>query len=126
MEYLFIVILQLLGIGFQVGFKVYELDKKFEDDTLEDVFSTFWKADRITVFISGLILLLNLVVHLIVDEYAPKIREWEYNGFVNYYIIAFFLALLFGYGGQRILYHYFGKAEKVLTDKADKLEKILQ
>lgn len=126
MEYLLIVILQLLGVGFQVGPKLYHLDKQFTDDTLQEVWSVFWNSDRVTMFISAFILLLDLVTHLIIHVYAPEIREWRYNGLINYFTVSFSIALMLGYAGQRILYHYMGTAEKVLMERADKFEKLLK
>lgn len=125
MDYLLILILQLLGIGFHVGQKVNELDKKFPDDSLQDVFTQFWQSDRITVFISLLVMATNLVVHFIVHEYAPSVREWNMEGFgiVNYFTISFAIALLLGYFGQRKIYQWFGKAEQALDEKVDKILK---
>jgi ABC-type Fe3+ transport system permease subunit len=114
MEYALIIILQLLGIGFHVGQKVHELDKKFENDTLQQVFNQFWNSDRVTVFISGLVLLLNLVVHYIIEEYAAGIRSIE-----NYDLYSFGVALVLGYAGQRLIYKYLGKAEEVLNKKVE-------
>ncbi len=120
MAYFLIIILQLLGIGFHVGKKVLQLDKEFADDSLGDVFRTFWKSDRITVFISVLILAANLVGHFIIAEYAPELEKTVYLG-VPYMIWAFGVALVLGYGGQAFFYKLLGKAQQVLIDKADLL-----
>jgi len=117
MEYALIFILQLLGIGFHVGEKVLELDKLSPDDSLGDVMKLFWKTDKITLFISGLIIGLNLVAHYIVLDYAPKsITEWQY-----YNLVSFGIALILGYAGQRLVYGALGKAvvfaEKKVNDK---------
>lgn len=113
MEYLLIVILELLGIGFHAGQKVLELDKKSPDDSLSDVFSLFWESDRITILISGLVLALNVVGHYIMEEYAPAhITQWEY-----YDLSSFALALLLGYFGQRKIYQLFGKAETFIDNQ---------
>lgn len=115
MEYVLIIVLELLGIGFHVGQKVLELDKKSPDDSLSEVFGLFWNADRITVFISGLVLTLNVVGHYIVEVYAPKhITGWEY-----YDLFSFGLALVLGYGGQRLIYKALGRAEQVIGKKVD-------
>lgn len=117
MEYILIIILQLIGIGLHVMQKVLALDKLSPDDSLGDVFKLFWKADRITVFISGLVLALNLVAHFIVREYGPdSITEWEY-----YDMFSFGVALLLGYIGQRKIYDWLGKAESALDRKVNAL-----
>lgn len=117
MDYFWIFILQLIGIGFHVGQKIYELDKLSPDDSLEDVFNIFWKSDRVTVFISVVILAFNLSVHSIMHDYGPKsILDYEY-----YHLISFAIALVLGYAGQRIVYGALGKAvdfaEKKINDK---------
>jgi hypothetical protein len=114
MEYALITILELIGIGLHVGQKVHELDGKFENDTLKQVFGQFWNSDRVTVFISGLVLLLNLVVHYIIEVYAPSIRDMKY-----YDLYSFGIALVLGYAGQRLIYKYLGKAEEVLNKKVE-------
>src|SRR5688572_14317139 len=75
LEFVLICILQFLGIGLGILQKVFELDKKSPDDTLNEVFSMYWATDRIPVFISAFILVLNLVVHLIIVVYAPEVRD---------------------------------------------------
>jgi hypothetical protein len=114
-DYILIIILELIGIGFHTGQKVLELDKKSPDDSLSDVFGFFWKSDRITILISGLVLALNLVGHYIMEEYAPKhITEWEY-----YDLVSFVIALLLGYFGQRKIYQVFGKAEAFIDKRIE-------
>jgi hypothetical protein len=125
MEYLFIVILQLLGVGLQVGWTLFQLDKKFENDTLEEVVNTYWKSDRFPLFISGVILLIDLTVHGVIHVYATTARDWEYNFLVNYFTVAFAISFILGFAGQEILYRYLGKAKEVLLKKADTLEKVL-
>lgn len=119
MEYLLITICQFIGIGFQVALKVLELDKKFPDDSLQDVLKQFWLSDKITLIISGLIVFANLVIHFIVAEYTTLETTIP-----NYALYNFGIALILGYAGQRIVYHYLGKAENVLIKKADKLDNI--
>ena len=116
MEYILITICQIIGVGFQVGLKALELDKKFPDDSLSDVFKALWKSDKITLFLSGLIIFANLVIHFIVAEYTDLETVIP-----NYALYNFGVALVLGYAGQRIVYHYLGKAENVLIKKADKL-----
>jgi len=115
MEYIIIIILQLLGIGFHVGQKVLELDKLSPDDSLGDVFKLFWKTDKITILISGLILIMFVIGHYVVHNYTPKtIASYEYLD-----LITFVAALVFGYGGQGIIYRALGKSIDFANKKID-------
>lgn len=117
MAYLLIIVLQLIGIGLHVAQKVLKLDNKQPDDTLVDVLTVFWKQDRITIFISGLILVLDVVGHYIVEAYAPAlVKSIQY-----YELYSFALALVLGYAGQSIVYKYLGTAQKFLDKRADDL-----
>jgi len=119
MEYLLIAVLQILGIGFKAWLTILNLDKKFTDDTLEDVMGQFWKSDRITLFISFWIMVSNLVFHFILNEYS------DFPETINYYLLfSFAIAFVLGFGGQAIVYKYLGKAENVLMRKADKLDNL--
>ena len=117
MEYVLILACNVLGILFHVGAKIMELDKLSPDDTLGDVFRLFWKSDKVTIFISCVILAFNLLLHFILHGYAPKsIVEWEY-----FDLSYFALSIILGYQGQRLVYGALGKAvdfaEKKINDK---------
>lgn len=114
MEYFLILILQLGGIGLHVFQKVKDIDSRYPDDTLKDVFKIFLREDAITLFASILILILNLVVHYIIGAYTTLPTTIEY-----YILYAFGIALLLGYAGQRLVYKYLGKAEEVLSKRLD-------
>ena len=116
MEYLLIFILQVLGIGLNVAKKVLQIDKKSPDDSLGEVILVFWNSDRITIFISTLVLVFNLVAHYIIGNYAESITEIPY-----YELISFGIAFVLGYAGQNLIYKYLGTAEQVLDKKADVL-----
>src|SRR5687768_10624743 len=92
MEYLLILILQLLGIGFHVMQKIVSLGDKFPTENRTGIFGIFMKEDWDTLVVSGLVLCLNLVVHFILSEYKPPFTQWEY-----YILSSFAAALLFGY-----------------------------
>lgn len=125
--YFLIFILQLIGISLHVLQKVLALDKLAPDDSLGEVFSLFWKSDRITVFISCAMLALNLVGHYIIEDYGQGliayINSYKY---LSYDLLAFALAFVLGYLGQRKIYQWLGKAEGILDKQAEKLEKIAQ
>lgn len=118
MEYFLIFSLQLIGIGFHVAQKVKALDAKYPEKSIREVFNTFLDQDWVTLGISGLIIVLDLLVHFILDKYTPDLRKG-----LNYYVLyAFAIALVLGYGGQRLIYKYLGKAEEILDKQADKLK----
>lgn len=120
MEYVLIIILELCGIALHVLRKVFELDKKSPDDKLGEVFKLFWSEDRVTLLMSAVVLVVNLVAHYIVHVYASFLVENQY-----YYVIAFTLAFVIGYFGQRKIYSVFGVAEKVIDKRVERLEKQL-
>lgn len=129
LEFFLIVTLQLIGIGFGILQKVLELDKKSPNDTLGEVFAMYWAADKITVFISGLIVLLDLVIHLIITVYAPSVRDVIVSIPLNqlvtflpdikipYLVISFVVAFLLGFFGQKLFYKILGKLEKKVEEK---------
>lgn len=129
LEFVLICILQFLGIGLGILQKVFELDKKSPDDTLNEVFSMYWATDRIPVFISAFILVLNLVVHLIIVVYAPGVRDvvvtiplsklvsFFPDVHINYLVISFVTAFLVGFFGQKLFYKILGKLEKKVEEK---------
>lgn len=129
LEFFLILILQSIGISFGVLQKVLELDKKSPDDSLSDVFSMFWKTDRVTVLISSLVLSLQLVAHLIFLVFAPSVREISvvipvsnWITFfpdipINYLVVSFFGAFLLGFFGQKFVYKVLGKFEKKVIEK---------
>lgn len=118
MEYLIILILQFIGIGFHVMQKVTALDDMHSEKNWKQVFGLFLKHDWDTLIVSGLVIALNIVGHYIVNAYAP-----EFTASISYYHIwGFMIALILGYGGQRLIYKYLGKAENFLDKKVgDKL-----
>lgn len=118
MEYALILLFQLVGIGFHVLQKVMELDKLAPDDTLTDVFKLFWKSDRVTTLVSGLIMFGCLIAYFAVEHYAPTLLEkYQYHQ-----LYAFGISLVLGYAGQSLIYKWLGTAQSFLEKKAnDKL-----
>ncbi len=110
MEYLLIILLQLLGIGLHVMQKVISIGDKFKDLAPTQVFKTFFKEDWDTLAVSAIVLFLDVIFHFIVINYDIVFitgSEWFYPG-------SFLGALFFGYAGQRMIYKYFGSAEQFL------------
>lgn len=118
MEYLIIFILQFIGIGLHVAQKVREIDKRSLTDTPREVLAIFFQEDWITLFISGLVLVLNLVAHFILENYSTLPATVEY-----FDLYGFGIAFVLGYAGQRLIYKYLGTAEEMLTKRVnDKLQ----
>lgn len=123
MDYILIIALQLIGIGLHVAQKINVIDKKYPEFSMKECITTFFNEDWITLFVSSLVLLLNLIVHFIVHEYSPKTRTWEWATLelVNYYTLSFAVALCMGYFGQRKIYQWLGSAEKILDKKVQQI-----
>lgn len=114
MEYLIVLILELIGISLHVMEKVAVFDKKYPECSINQIFKVFWRQDWNTVIISVIVLCLNLMIHLIINWYAPELTTIKY-----YLLYAFGGALLLGYGGQRFVYRSLGTAEKFLDNKVN-------
>ena len=114
MEYLIVFIMQLLGIGFHVGQKIVSLGNTYPEKGRVEVVRVFFREDWDTLFISTLVLLLNEMIHVIINGYANYITQYT-----NFYLYSFGAALLLGYAGQRLVYKFFGSAEKFLGDQID-------
>jgi len=113
MEYVLILFFQSLGIGFHVMQKVVTLGDKFPEKTVRQIFLTFWQEDWDTLTISGLIVLLDAGVHYVVFDFLhiPLNPEWYWQ------VGPFAIALVLGYAGQRLIYKWFGSAEKFLDNQ---------
>jgi len=110
MEYGLIILLQLLGISFHVMQKVISIGDKFANLTPSQIFGTFFKEDWDTLIVSALVLCVNVTFYFIVDYYkVTYFTEWPY-----FLPVGFGCAFFFGYAGQRLIYKYFGSAEKFL------------
>lgn len=116
MEYLLIIFFQCIGVLLATLQVIRELDKLKSGDTWPDLFKMFWEQDKVTLAISGAILLLHLGIHFAVDYYnlADFILTRNY-----YLLINFSLALVIGYGGQWLVYQVLGKAVDFVKKKVD-------
>lgn len=122
MEYVIIFLLQIFGIAFNINLKIVHLDRQYPGVPLSQIKDIFWKQERVMFFGSALIIMFHLLCHVIIDLYAPEIRNVKVPIFivdwsVPYIIVSFIIALLLGYFGQALIYKLFGKAEKILKDK---------
>jgi len=106
--------MQALGIGFHVGQKIVSLGNLHPEKSWREIIKAFFGEDWDTLCISGLVLVLNEMIHVIINGYASYITS-----FPNFYLYSFGTALLLGYAGQRLVYKFFGSAEKFLGDQID-------
>jgi hypothetical protein len=113
MEYLLIIALQLIGISLHIMQKIGELDDKHPTKPLSEIRIIFWREDYNTVIVSGIVLLLNLIVHYILSAYSTI------STVKHYHLWAFGFAFVLGYAGQRLIYRYLGTAEKYLNKKVE-------
>ena len=119
MEYVIIIILQLLGISFNAMQMIMAFGNKFPNETRKGIIQIFFKEDWDTLIVSGLVLALNLTAQFIFDYYEIPFTKNE-----NYILYAFGTAFVLGYAGQRMIYKYMGTAEKFLDKQVmDKLDK---
>jgi len=119
MDYVIILILQLLGIAFHVMQKVISIGDKYDDKTPASVFRVFISEDWDTLIVSALVVILNIVAHYILINYAPPLAfvAWEY-----FMLSSFGAALFLGYAGQRVIYKYFGTTEKFIDNQINKIQ----
>ena len=113
MEYILIIILQLIGIGLHVMQKVSAINDKYPEKSHKEVFVLFWQEDFNTVVISALVLALNLTGHYIIEHYTDIASK------AYFHLWNFGTALVLGYAGQRIIYKYLGTAERFLDKKVE-------
>ena len=124
MEYIIIFTLQLLGIAFHVVQKVNTLDKQYPEKSIKEIYSLFFENEWSSLSVSALVLFADLFFHFIIDQYFPAVREISMtvpliNVTMPYLAVSFIIAIVLGYGGQRLAYKYLGKAEQYLSDKAN-------
>lgn len=113
-----IIVLQVLGIGLHVMQKIVKLGNDYPDKSRQEIKDAFFKEDWDTLSISAIILVLNVVAHIIVVVYAPEIAAAKYWN-IPFNLWSFFIALVLGYAGQRIIYKLLGTAENFLNKKVD-------
>lgn len=117
MEYVLLVMLQLIGIGFHVMQTIIDLGNKFPTETPKSVWFSFWKTDWDSLGVSGLVLILSVISHYVIHTYAPSIASYQY-----FELMSFGISLILGYSGQTLIYKFLGKASAALEQKVtDKL-----
>lgn len=116
MDYLIITACEFVGIFFNVMENIIKQRNQNPKMGFKEVFKTFFSEDWDTLMLSGGIVVANLLIHLIIANYAVQLTTGEY-----YHLVAFGTALLLGYLGQRKLYGWLGTAESALDKKVNKI-----
>lgn len=119
-ELFFVIAFQTAGIGFHVVQKVRELDREHPDKKIKEIYSLFFENEWSSLSISALILATDFLTHVAIIIFYPSLRGMDFKlPFIDFevpYIAAsFILAIVMGYGGQRIMYKLLGRSEKYLS-----------
>lgn len=125
LEFVVIIVLQLLGIGFHVMQKVLIYDQQYPKLKMPEIFKVFWDEDWGSLLVSALVFFLNLVAHGVIHIWFSDVTHMVWLH-VPYLAWSFILALVLGYAGQRIAYKFLGKAADRLDQLADTIEKTAQ
>jgi hypothetical protein len=118
-EFVLLIVFQILGIGFHVMQKIIKLGNDNPSKTRKEITGIFFVEDWDTLFVSGLILFLVVASHIAILFFATVLREWDY-----YILASFAVSLMLGYGGQRFIYKQLGTAEAFLNRKVEHLTKV--
>lgn len=114
-EFAVIVALQVIGIGLHVMQKILALDKQYPELSRREIVNTFFENDMFTLWVSALVLSLNVIVHLVIHLFAPEIMLS-----IPYFLLwAFGAAFVLGYAGQRLIYKALGSTETFLNSKIE-------
>lgn len=125
MEYLLIILLQLLGIGFHVMQKIIKFGDQYPEMDRGKIFDIFMKEDWDTLIVSILVLVTHITLHFTANYLDPDLMNTSFafpalGGFtISYVLVSLVLALFMGYFGQRVAYKIFGTAEKYIDKKIE-------
>lgn len=114
MEYLFAVIVFLIGVIFHISRKISYYKKTFHILKLKTIIRTFLKEEWDSFIGSGCVLLLVLSV-----VYFVKKHNLDNN--MTTLILLYCSILLSGYVGQRLFFNLFKTSEDVLYKKAESI-----
>lgn len=116
-EYILIFVLQIIGVLANALQIAIGLDKEKDDDTFGDVVKSFWNKHRMSVLVSLFVVLpLNIIGHYIIIVYTDLSSTIKY-----FALYSFGFALVFGYGGQWILYAFLDAMKKRAIEKGEDL-----
>lgn len=125
MDYVFIIILQVVGfVSFQLPV-LKSIDSNTAGDKLWEVIKIFWEKDKVTVLGSILILILQITVHAAIWYYDVPTADFKltipvFDWQVGYIGATLWGALILGAIGQALLYFAFGKTRDYVIDKFGK------
>jgi hypothetical protein len=122
MDYILIIIFQVLGVMYRAGKQVGELKKKYPQADRKHVTDLYFKEDWNVLAMSVVVLLTDLAVHYVVSMLGINwTQKFELLG-VNltwgavYLLFSAGIAIVLGYKGQDLIYKWLGTA-------ADRLDK---
>lgn len=125
MEYLFIIAFQVVGILCHVAQKIVQFDRESPEKTRKQIVDLFFENEWSSLGSSGVFLFLHLLIHG-ASDYYNWLGETEaialFGVMIPMTAISLGIALVIGYGGQRIVYKYLGNMEAVLNKTADKIQ----
>lgn len=115
MDYVLVLMLSIIGVLYDVMGKIRGLRRKFPQFHKGEIINTFFSEEWDSLIISGLVVA-TLETGLFIVRYnelnlSTWLEEWG----------IYFIALAVSYSGQRLAYKALGTAEKVLSDKVDKM-----
>lgn len=123
MEYIFILIFELLGIALSVFKEVIDLNKRTPaSETKKSIWLLYKEKEQLTLGLSVVIVFLNLAVHAAINVYSPAVHQtivtiplpYDITLKVPFLLISFGIALMLGFAGQKLLYGWLGRTEKYL------------
>lgn len=120
MEYLLIIVLEFCGVAFSMGQKISELNRKTGDqETIGTILNTYIRRDFVTIFLSGVIIIMNIVFHYIMEIYGSGLALRVFGDINTYKVFSMAFAFFLGWGGQAFFYRLLGKTELYLHKKMD-------
>ena len=116
MDYLLIIALQFIGVSLRSMQTIAGLRMKYPQSNMSTILNSFLYEDWNTLFVSGLVIILNLIVH-----YILSVTKLDFTNNPYYMLISYGVALVLGYAGQVLVYKWLGTAatrlDKEVTDK---------
>ncbi len=120
MEYFLIIVLEFCGVAFSMGQKIAELNRKTEaSETIPKIIGMYVRMDFVTIFLSGIIIIMNIVFHYIMESYGNGLALRVFGDINTYKVFSMAFAFFLGWGGQAFFYRLLGKTELYLQKKVD-------
>lgn len=116
MNYVLVLIIFCLGVGFHIMQKIITLRVKFHEFGFSQIFGTFFKEEWDSLMVSALVLSALELALFITDVTHKILPSWVTNWGM------WVLPLVLGYAGQRIAYKWLGTAAEELEKKAEEIK----